>query len=106
MPLLANLLIYLFGGIASFLTKYLSKRFLYAGVYVAAVSGLTATAYLAIRAGASAILLAVPPNLYIASTWVVPDNWSECVGALIASEIVMMTYRYTMNLQLAVLAKA
>jgi mannitol-specific phosphotransferase system IIBC component len=102
MPLLGSLIISLFGGIASFLVRFLAVRAAAVTAAVATFTALTVALY-AVVAGLAAGIAATFPGLVLTGVWLfVPDNAVACFAACIACDTACALYRWnTGTLKLA-----
>ncbi|HSD40089.1 MAG TPA: DUF5455 family protein [Rhodocyclaceae bacterium] len=94
MPILAGLLINLFGGLATFLAGYITKK-LAAGVTAMTVFGaLTLALYGALALLLNSIAATLPswPGMEVAAWVAFPDNAPACVGAVISARVAIAVY--------------
>lgn len=99
MPLLGNLLIWLFSGLAEFLGKYLSKKAA-AGLAGVGVFALLTAAMLGAAATAiNTLIPAMPGGQYVSlALWlVVPDNGPAVVSACLATDAAVAVYRWNVT---------
>lgn len=102
MPMLATLVVSLFGSIASFFGLQLAKKTIFATAAIAAGLVLTLAMFAAIQGLLVGIVYIFPPW---AGGWfvaVIPSNAVACVGAIISAKLARFVYDYNMeNLKIA-----
>ena len=106
MPLLANLLISLFGTIGGYLVKYVSKKtalWLATATAIALAFGVLSAAVYALIQG---LMTFAPPIVVTALSWFVPPQLPAIIGARFAVEVAAAVYRYQLNLNLAIAQSA
>ncbi|MFO1436452.1 MAG: DUF5455 family protein [Gammaproteobacteria bacterium] len=92
MPVLAQLLVGLFGGLVDFFAKFVTKKVALMAAFVAAFVAFSA-AFIATVAGiASAIVPSVPTWLSVPLTWAVPSNVTACLSAYVAARAARWVY--------------
>jgi hypothetical protein len=97
MPLLGGLLVTLFGGLATWLTGFLSLRVAIAAAGIAAFSALTLALFAAASGLASGITAAFP-SIVMTGVWLmVPDNAIPCIAAIISCDTAMAIYRWNVT---------
>jgi len=102
MPLLGSLVVTLFGGIASFLVRFLAVKAAAVAAAVATFGALTVALYAAASGAATAIAVAFPPVMLTGVWLFVPDNAVACMAACIACDTAVALYRWnTGTLKLA-----
>lgn len=94
MPLLANLLIALFGGLASFFGKFVAQKIAFRLALVALAAAAFVALLAALVALADGVVLAVPPEFLVPSTWCIPANLSLCIAARLGAELAALAYRW------------
>lgn len=104
MPLLAGLIVTLFGSLFQWFLKYASTKIALAAAAITAFAGLTA-ALLAAGTVAMTTLQAVLPDMpgVLIGVWVaVPDQTAACISLYFASDAVVALYAWNVqNLKLA-----
>jgi Family of unknown function (DUF5455) len=90
----------LVGGLASFFGEWISRKALLVIVAVTVLTAITAALVAAINAAITLATVAVPETVFIAASWVVPENASTCIGAIVAGHVARWIY----DTQYAVLA--
>ena len=92
MPLLAAWLGSLFSSTVAWLTLYVSKKIALTLAAIAAIVAITATFIAGINALIAGVSYAAPAELGIAWGWLVPDNFDDCVAALLAAHSARWVY--------------
>lgn len=103
MPILGNLLIWLFSGIAEFFGKYLAKKTAIGLAAVTVFAGLTAALLATAAVVIQSLIPAMPGGQYVSlALWlVVPDNGPAVVSACLAADASVAVYRWNVaNLRL------
>jgi len=104
MPLLAGFLGALFGGLADFFARWLTRKVAFAAAAVATFTALTAALYAAVAALLVGLVFSFPAGTAAATgVWLaIPDNGPLCVAACIACDTAVALYRWNVeNLRLA-----
>lgn len=99
MPILSNLLVWLFSGLAEFLAKFLGKKAAMGTAAVAAFATLTTALLAASGALIATIIPAMPGGQYVSlALWlVVPDNGPAVVSACLATDAAIAVYRWNVS---------
>lgn len=106
MPILANLLVNLFGVIGAWLVKYVGKKTaLWAGVATAIAAAFVVMTGV-VFALINGLSIALPGVVATVITWFVPPQLPLIVGARFAIEVAFAAYRYQLNLNLAIASSA
>lgn len=105
MPLLAGLLVTLFGNMFSWFLKYAGTKVALAAAAITSFAALTTALMVAIAAilsGLNAVLPSVMPGLAIGIWVAVPDQTSFCISSYFAADAAIALYCWnTQNLKLA-----
>jgi hypothetical protein len=83
-----------FGQIFSWVGGYVSQRAALRVAWVAFVASLVVAMFAAVNALISGLVVALPSNLVIAGSWVVPDNTNECLAAYLSAHAIRFAYDY------------
>lgn len=103
MPILGNLMIWLFSGLAEFFGKYLSKKAAAGLAGVGVFSTLTLSLLGLAAATINTLIPAMPGGQFVSlALWlVVPDNGPAVVSACLATDAAVAVYRWNVaNLNL------
>ncbi len=92
-------LLTLFGGVGSLFTSlaalfalYVTKRVAVIIAAVAVILVLTSALWAALTALIAGIAVAVPSDLVIAASWVMPSNATACFSAYISAHVLRFAY--------------
>lgn len=106
MPLLATFIGNLFAGLLGVLGAYFTKR----AAGAIAVMALAATAAGLCWVGLSAVIallyFAIPQEVFIPATWIVPEHFLLCVKSMIVTEGSIAAYRWTKNVAISTASAA
>lgn len=102
MPLLASLLVTMFGNLAAWFGAWLSKKAALAAAAVATFSVLTVAFYAAMTALLAGLVTAFPGGVLSSILWMaVPDSAPLVVAATIGADTAVALYRWNVtNLKL------
>ena len=91
---LANFLAKIFGKNADYLIGMFSRRTALTVASLAVIVGMMATLFTAVTAILTGISYAMPNEISIAMSWVVPNNINELLTAYIAFRMALALYRW------------
>lgn len=92
MGALASFIAALVGGLASFFGQWVGRKATLILVGVTVLTGMTVALVTAINAAIAVVAVAVPSEVNIAASWVVPSNASTCIGAIVAGHVARWVY--------------
>jgi len=95
MPLLAAFIGSLFTSTVAFLALFITKRIAIVAAVLLFTISMTATFMTAVNAAASALVTAMPSEIAIAASWVVPSNASACLAAWVTANL--LTWAWSWN---------
>lgn len=103
MPLLAGLLVTMFGNLAVWFGAWLSKKAALAAAAISTFAVLTAAFYAAMSALIAGLITAFPGGVLGSLIWVaVPDSASATIAATIGADTAVALYRWNVaNLKFA-----
>jgi hypothetical protein len=91
-PLFATLIKALFTGLIGILTTWVSKRVAIALAVAAVFVAITGTMIATLSAVASGLVVPMPSWLAKPACWFLPDNFGECVSAMLAGQATRFAY--------------
>lgn len=99
MPVLASLLVSLFGGLVGFLAQWVSKKVALVAAAIATFATLTAALFVALGTAISALQLGLPnvPGITTAIWLALPDNFPLIVSTLLAFDASVALYRWNVQ---------
>lgn len=97
-PWLAGVIAGLFTAIVSFFLKYFSKRLSVVLVGIAFIATLTTTFLAAISSLLSGLAYAMPSEVSTIINWVVPNNLSLCVSAIVTAHVLRWVYEWNVKI--------
>jgi predicted PurR-regulated permease PerM len=98
MPLLAAFLGGIFTNLVTFFTSYMTKRLAIIAAVVTAFLALTGAFVASVNTAIQGISRAMPAEMGIAASWVVPDNFEACVAAYLATELTAWVYSWNVRI--------
>ena len=97
MPLLAGLLLKVFGALLAFFGAYMTKQIAMRVAAIAIFVSLTAALILAIKATILGLSLVVPVAVVEGAAWAMPSNADECLAAYLAAVTIRWVYDMKCN---------
>lgn len=99
---LGNVLVTLFGSLASFFAAYVSKKVALTAAALASFAALTAAFAAAVKALITTIIWTLPDWAAAGAGLFLPPNLAACLGALFAARVARWIYEYhVQNLKIA-----
>lgn len=96
MPLLASLLGGLFGGLADFFARWVTKKVAVGAAALVAFTGITLAMWAAVLSSLGLISVAFPasPAVLVGVWLMVPDNGPLCVSVMLSIDATIALYRW------------
>lgn len=82
--------------VSSFLDHH-AKRILIIAAVLAALSALVVAFYLSIVSVIQSIAAVAPPQLSLAASWVIPDNFSALVSVYLSARVLRFAYEWNVK---------
>jgi hypothetical protein len=104
LPVLAGipLLVTFLGGLVasafSYITLFISKKFILVSAAILVIVGITTAFFSALNALTSSISFAAPPWYNLAVQLVVPENATFCVSAMLSAHLLRFAYDWNVKL--------
>lgn len=98
MPQLAAFLRSLFQGQLSFMTSMFDRRVALRLAWVSFAVSLLVAMYAAVNAILSGLSYAMPSAIAIGASWVMPDNFDECITAYFGTHIALYAFEWKMRI--------
>lgn len=97
-PWLAGVIGGLFSAIVSFALKYFSKRLAVVVVGIAFIATLTTAFLAAVSTLVASLTYAMPSEVALIINWVVPNNLSLCISAIITAHVLRWVYEWNVKI--------
>lgn len=97
MPYIATLIAGLFGGLFSFFSQYLTKRFALVAVVLTVIAGFVSAFFVAIVGLIGVLQTSVPPEISAAASLVVPDNVPLLVSTALSARVLRWAYEWNVK---------
>jgi len=92
MPILAAFIGSLMSALVGFFSSFIAKRVAIILAALTLFGTITATMVAGIDGLISGIAIAVPNNIQIGASWIMPSNFSTCVGAVVTGHLIRWVY--------------
>lgn len=89
------------GSLVAFLAANVTRKFAYVLALIASMGAAFIALKIAIATITSGLTMALPNELVIPFTWILPANLSTCISAYMAARSAVWLYKWKINIELA-----